>query len=152
MDEKIKYIDFEIEDFLNDEFFIQWVKNPGEETNHFWLKWIENNPDRRPILQKAREIIAMIDYKERYVLSDQVYMDLYENIVEKSHQTRPDGRYFQWSGWHKAAAILFLVFSTVYGIDVLNKRNKEESENQQVRSINFNCRMARAFTSMQLVA
>ena len=128
MDEKYKYIDFEIEDFLNDEFFIQWVKNPGEETNHFWLKWIENNPERRPILQKSKEIIAMIDYKERYVLSDQAYMDLYENIVEKSHQTRADGRHFQWSGWHKAAAILFLVFSTVYGIDVLNKRNQEEAD------------------------
>ncbi|SFU13957.1 protein of unknown function [Algoriphagus locisalis] len=132
MDEKYKYIDFEIEDFLNDEFFIQWVKNPGEETNHFWLKWIENNPERRPILQKSKEIIAMIDYKERYVLSDQAYMDLYEDIVEKSHQQRADGSHFQWSGWHKTAAILFLVFSTVYGIDVLNKRNQVESKNQHV--------------------
>ncbi|MFC5623957.1 FecR family protein [Algoriphagus winogradskyi] len=132
MDEKYKYIDFEIEDFLNDEFFIQWVKNPGEETNHFWLKWIENNPERRPVLQKAKEIIAMIDYKDRYVLSDQAYMDLYEDIVEKSHQKRADGSHFHWSGWHKTAAILFLVFSTVYGIDILNKRNKVESENQKV--------------------
>ncbi|WP_057935653.1 FecR family protein [Algoriphagus resistens] len=132
MDEKNKYIDFEIEDFLNDEFFIQWVKNPGEETNHFWLKWIENNPERRHVLQKAREIIVMVDYKERYVLSDHAYMDLYENIVEKSHQTRADGKHFQWSGWHKAAAILFLVFSTVYGIEILNKKDEAQSEVQGV--------------------
>ncbi len=132
MDEKIKYIDFEIEDFLNDEFFIQWVKNPGEETNHFWLKWIENHPARRPVLQKAREIIAMVDYKERFVLSDQAYMDLYEDIVEKSHQIRADGKKFLWSGWHKTAAILFLVFSTIYGIDFLNKGKSEEQEVQQV--------------------
>ncbi|UZD22857.1 FecR domain-containing protein [Algoriphagus halophytocola] len=128
MDEKLKYRDFELEDFLNDEFFIQWVKNPGEETNHFWLKWIENNPDKRPLVQQAKEIITMVDYKERYVLSDQAYMDLYEDIVEKSHQRKSDGKQFQWSGWHKTAAILLLVFSTVYGIDLLNKRNQPETE------------------------
>ena len=84
------------------------------------------------ILQKSREIIAMVDYKDRYVLSDQVYMDLYESIVEKSHQKRANGKHFQWSGWHKAAAILFLVFSTVYGIDVLNKKKQTDSEMNQV--------------------
>lgn len=128
MDTKMKYRDFEIIDFLNDEFFIQWVKNPGEETDHFWLKWIHTNPDRRHILQKAREIITMIDYDSRYSLSDQAYMDMYENIVEKSHQERQEGKHFQWSGWHKTAAILFLVFSTVAGINFLENKKSEESQ------------------------
>lgn len=124
----MKYVDFEVIDFLNDEFFIQWVKNPGEETNHFWLKWIQNNPDKKHIVQKAREIIGMIDYKSRYTLSDQAYMDLYEDIVEKSHQVRPAGRHFQWSGWHKTAAILFLVFSTVSGIKFISNKNSDQTK------------------------
>ena len=128
MDEKFKYRDFEIEDFLNDEFFILWVKNPDEETNHFWLKWIDNNPDKRPLVQKSREIIALVGYKEKYVLSDHAYMDLYEDIVEKSHQRKAGSTQFQWSGWHKTAAIILMVFTTVYSIDFLNKRNQPEIE------------------------
>lgn len=132
MDEKLKYRDFEIEDFLNDEFFIQWVNNPGEETDHFWLKWVERNPDRKSLVLRAKEIIEMVDYKQRYQLSDQAYMDLYEDIVEKSHQRKPGGRHFHWSGWHKTAAILLLVFSTVYGIDILRKKNQDGEEVQKV--------------------
>lgn len=128
MDEKMKYTDFEVVDFLNDEFFIQWVKNPGEETDHFWLKWIESNLERRQTIQKAREIVAMVDYKTRYELSDQTYMDLYESIVEKSHQRRADGKHFQWSGWHKVAAILFLAFSTVYSINFFGSEKEAPVE------------------------
>ncbi|WP_245588182.1 FecR family protein [Algoriphagus terrigena] len=135
MDEKMKYADFEVVDFLNDEFFIQWVKNPGEETDHFWLKWIENNPDRRVTVQKAREIIGLVQYKTRYELSDQAYMDLYENIVEKSHQTRPDGRHFQWSGWHKVAAILLMVFSAVYSIDFFGGQKDNPVESSPKRTL-----------------
>jgi hypothetical protein len=96
----MKYKDFDIEDFLNDEFFIQWVKHPGDETDHFWLKWIAKNPDKMLVIQKAREIILFVDYKNREELPDQVYMDLYENIVSKSRQVDSEGWKFCWKGWN----------------------------------------------------
>src|SRR5690606_29529978 len=97
-----------------------------EETNHFWIKWIENNPERRSIIQKAREIISLVDYKSRFALSDQAYMDMYENIVQKSHQ-QPKGKNFQWGNWHKTAAILFLVFSTIYGINFIGDKKDNQA-------------------------
>ncbi|WP_200978055.1 FecR family protein [Echinicola sp. 20G] len=111
----MKYDQFEVEDFLNDEFFIQWVKHPGDETDHFWLKWIGEHPEKLHLIQKAREIILFIDYKDKSVLSDKYYMDLYENIVEKSNITIPDHEVkFPWKNWHKVAAILIVVVSSVY--------------------------------------
>ncbi|MEB2775342.1 FecR family protein [Algoriphagus sp. D3-2-R+10] len=129
---KMRYRDFDIIDFLNDEFFIQWVKNPGEETNHFWMKWIENNPDRKHIVQKAREIIILVDYQTKYELSDQAYMDLYENIVEKSNREGSDRNFFHWGVWHKVAAILFLAFSTAYSINYFIGLDNKEVQTQQV--------------------
>ena len=123
--EKMKYVDFDIEDFVTDEFFIQWVKNPSEETNHFWLKWIAGNPEKKHTIQKAREIISLVDYEKRFELSDQAYMDLFEDIVEKSHQALPKKNIFQWRGWHKSAAILFLAFSSIYTLYFFNSVNEE---------------------------
>jgi len=128
---KMKYIDFDVEDFLTDEFFIQWVKNPSEETNHFWLKWIAGNPEKKHTIQKAREIISMVDYKKRYKLDDQAYMDLFEDIVEKSHQEQRQRRGFPWRGWHKSAAILIFALSSIYTMIYFTGTNEEIEPQEQ---------------------
>ncbi|MDN3670438.1 FecR domain-containing protein [Echinicola jeungdonensis] len=121
----MKYTEFDIEDFLNDEFFIQWVKHPGDETDHFWLKWMNENPEKRNVIQKAREVIMIVDYKSRNVLSDKAYMDLFENILEKSPEIATHERKFFWRGWHKVAAILIFVFSSVYCLQYFLVKNPE---------------------------
>src|SRR5690606_6681883 len=88
---------------------------------------------------KAREIISMVDYKKRYELTDQAYMDLFEDIVEKSHQQPPHKSTFLWRGWHKSAAILFLVFSSIYTIVFFSGVNDEKEEKQREANwITFN--------------
>ncbi len=32
-------------DFLRDEFFIKLVRDPDEDTRHYWQKWLEKNPE-----------------------------------------------------------------------------------------------------------
>ncbi|GGZ37331.1 anti-sigma factor [Echinicola pacifica] len=113
----MKYDEFDIEDFLNDEFFIQWVKHPGDETDHFWIKWVAEHPEKIQLIQKARQIILFVDYKDKSFLSDKAYTDLYENIVQKSEEPESGkGTRFHWSSWHKVAAILLVVFSSFYCI------------------------------------
>jgi|GEM_PF-1497215 len=122
---KMKYAEFDIEDFLNDEFFIRWVKHPGEETDHFWIKWINENPEKQKIVQQAREIITFVDYRNRNVLSDKAYMDLYETIVEKSPDIKTYERKFMWRGWHKVAAILAFAFSSAFCIQYFLNQNSQ---------------------------
>lgn len=78
----MKYEDFDIDDFLKDEFFIHWVKNRDEDTVHFWEKWIQQHPERKHIVFTAADIIKSIHYKEKISISDRLYLETFENILK----------------------------------------------------------------------
>ncbi|MDN3668926.1 FecR domain-containing protein [Echinicola jeungdonensis] len=104
----MKYKDFHIEDFLKDEFFITWVKQPDEETDHFWKRWLENHPEKRQDVLAASEIIQSIHYKDEMDLTDQLYTEMYENIVSKDSAEKVKTRSINWGFWKNMAAALLL--------------------------------------------
>ena len=78
----MKYKDFEIDDFLMDEFFIQWIKNPNDNNRHFWEKWLEQHPEKRPVVMEAVSIISAIHYKGKFAVNDSLYIETFENIIK----------------------------------------------------------------------
>jgi len=86
----MRYKDFELVDFLADEFFILWVKNPDKNTQHFWEKWLTEHPEKRDIVFKAISIIRSIGYGKGKKMSDSTYIDIFENIMnaDKDHSTK----------------------------------------------------------------
>jgi transmembrane sensor len=104
----MKYKDFDIEDFLRDEFFIKWVKNPNEETDHFWLKWIQFHPDKKSMVLTARAIIESIDYKERAELQDEDYTEIFEMIQSKSRFIDTSKKENNWLFFSKLIAVSFI--------------------------------------------
>ena len=107
--EKMKYKDFDIEDFIKDEFFIKWVKNPNEETDHFWLKWIQAHPEKKGIVLLARNIIESIDYLDKVDLSDEEYTEIYEEIQTQFKNHSHQNRFQYWLFFRKLVAVLFVV-------------------------------------------
>ncbi|RZS95102.1 FecR family protein [Cecembia calidifontis] len=77
----MKYEDFNIEDFLKDEFFIHWVTFGDENTVHFWEKWIQQHSEKREIVYLAADIIRSIGYKNKVELNDKLYLETFENIL-----------------------------------------------------------------------
>lgn len=57
------YEQFEVDDFLQDDFFIEWVLYQSEASNSFWTGWLECNPSRQQIVEKAYKIIRGISVK-----------------------------------------------------------------------------------------
>lgn len=86
----MRYKDFELVDFLADEFFILWVKNPDKNTQHFWEKWLTEHPEKRDIVYKAISIIRAVGYEEGENMSDSSYIDIFENVVnaDKDYQKK----------------------------------------------------------------
>lgn len=78
----MRYKDYDIDDFLLDEFFIQWIKDPNENNSHFWEKWLEQHPEKREVIMKAVTIISSIHYTEKSVVGDKIYIETFENIVK----------------------------------------------------------------------
>lgn len=123
----MKYKDFDIEDFLMDEFFIKWVKKPNEETNHFWLKWIQSNPEKKDALLVAKEIIESMDYHDRVNLLDEEYTEIYEGIQSRfKHQSKAGDKSNYWLLFRRLVAVLFIVscISLGYFVNVQIKENK----------------------------
>lgn len=111
-----KFEDYEIEEFLSDEFFVQWVKNPEDNTTHFWEKWLATNPKKRQMVTEAAEIIRAIHYRPQPSLSDESYVELFENIVKadsgsKAVDPRRTSKEEKWYSFFsvRRVAALFLV-------------------------------------------
>src|SRR3954468_6000565 len=63
------YSGFDTEDFLNDDFFIQWVINPGEENDLFWQSFVRAYPEKQEAVQKAASIIST--YRQQDVFDNE---------------------------------------------------------------------------------
>lgn len=82
-----KYTQYELEDFLTDEWFIKWVKKPTWESEIFWEKWLKKNPEKQPLINKARIIIESAHYDEPgYNLKS--YNRILENVLNNSYSFR----------------------------------------------------------------
>lgn len=80
----MRYIDYELEDFLMDEFFIQWVKFPDSNNCHFWEKWLQEYPQKRETVLQASLLIRGVHYTQREVFSDTMYVESFETIIRSS--------------------------------------------------------------------
>lgn len=80
----MRYKDYDLEDFLMDEFFIQWVKFPDSNNCHFWEKWIQEHPQKREMVMQAAEFIRGVHYSQEAKFSDTMYVETFENIIRST--------------------------------------------------------------------
>ncbi|MDO6439567.1 DUF4974 domain-containing protein [Cyclobacterium sp. 1_MG-2023] len=114
----MKYEDYNIDDFLMDDFFIHWVKNPNDNNRHFWEKWLEQHPEKRDIVMQANLIISSVHYKSKPLMNDRRYVEAFENILKADNnsglkKTKMEAEYqkpkFPWRGIAACILILFCV-------------------------------------------
>ncbi len=89
----MQYKSYKVEDFLFDEFFVKWVKNPGPETEHFWHSWIEHHPEQIKVINQARDIVLSIEPKHKFDPSSKTYEDVLENILKQPSRLSRIGYY-----------------------------------------------------------
>lgn len=115
-----KYEDYLLEDFLVDEFFIEWVKNPSANNKHFWEKWIAEHPQKREVIVIASDFIQRVSYLNSMELSDKRYVEIFENVVRKSPASNeivgsnPTGFKKWFFSFRQIAAIFFLGVAVWY--------------------------------------
>jgi len=73
------YTNFEIEDFLMDDNFIKWVKNPDGELNQFWDSWIIKHHEQKSKIDLAAATIKSFTYQTSN-LPETFYTALKQNI------------------------------------------------------------------------
>jgi transmembrane sensor len=60
---------FSAQDFIQDEFFQQWVYAPNEENDRYWKSFLTHYPEQRIIVEEAREFLRAMNF-DRTVQED----------------------------------------------------------------------------------
>lgn len=68
-------------DFVKDETFQKWVKNPDEKSNFYWESWMQNHEDRKHLVMEAREIFLSINFPAATASQDEID-DVFDKIIK----------------------------------------------------------------------
>lgn len=90
----MNYRDYELNDFVTDENFIQWVKNPTGSNSYFWNNWMKENPDKKDVIDEAFQIVLFFhakfeDSKEEDEAFDEVKSKLFKQIKSEHKNITP---------------------------------------------------------------
>lgn len=107
----INYRTHSVEDLATDEMFRRWVYDPTPEIASFWRLWIKENPDKEPVIYRAKELVLAVQEMYKDDLSDdQIGFEAEE--IARIAEARKDitiHRTLFWPALWKLAAILALV-------------------------------------------
>lgn len=78
----MKYINYGVADFIQDEYFLLWVLNPDAMTINFWENWLADHPDKREVVDKSKRLVLLMNVGDDK-LSDQDFDLMWRNIIEK---------------------------------------------------------------------
>lgn len=66
------YPNFSTDDLIRDEFFQRWIYFPDEDNTFFWQKFLEENPDKKEVVNEAREFLCLLDFDEGDVFESKI--------------------------------------------------------------------------------
>ena len=117
---KKKYND--INDFLEDSSFKNWVSQKNATDINFWEFWIENNSDKKDLVNKAKDLVLGISFNTNTVSKEKVAFewDKLQTII-KASETKPKRKVVSLKRLSVAATVLLLITSSFY---FLNKNTK----------------------------
>lgn len=73
------YSRFRVEDFVNDEYFRQWVLKPDDKNQKFWKEWLGRNPSKKNQVEQARKIVSQFEF-HTYRPTHEETAEVWENI------------------------------------------------------------------------
>jgi len=122
------YFDFTQVDFVEDEYFFDWVIRPSEKSQKFWEEFIKTYPVRHKDIENAKLIIkSMIPVEEDL---SEAEIDLLWNRIRISIKDR---RKKSWRLWYlmAAAGILFFLVS-IWLIQTQNHKSYKVVDYSQI--------------------
>ena len=122
----MKYENFDIEDFIADEFFVSWIRQDSKEANLFWQSWLAEHPDKIEKVQKAREIILNAQPK-RIEPSQKDYTEVLEGILSPNKRLFYEDTTKKGHGIFKYAASISILLALLGGLFYFNHIEKVEN-------------------------
>lgn len=117
------YQNYSTEQFVGDEEFNRWVKNPTPNDRIFWKNWLQCHPEKIQQVTLAKEIIVSINFTNQEP-SNEDYDEVLQNILKAGNSEKS-----QWERlasntsrrkWYSIAAAITLLISgyLIYDADL----------------------------------
>ncbi|WP_405606001.1 FecR family protein [Polaribacter sp. Asnod1-A03] len=107
-----------INDFLDDHSFENWVNQNNGTDIGFWDFWIANNPDKKELVNEAKDLVLGIPFDKKFVTKDKVSLEWkkLEAKIEAKKPT-PKRKIRTLKPFGIAASILLLISFGIYFIN-----------------------------------
>lgn len=95
----MNYENYKVEDFANDAYFIKWVKAPDAESKAFWENWQALHPDKKSIVEEARQLVIFLNFKVEKA-SREDFLEVKQNIkdqIRKESKRREERPVYSYS-------------------------------------------------------
>lgn len=100
-----KYERYTADDFLADDYFLQWVLQPGPGEDEFWKRYLDEHPGKRKDIEEARFICSVFQVRQKKLSLDETY-EIWNGVLRSSRQSKAS----RLIGLLKYAAIFLLLF------------------------------------------
>ncbi len=118
-----EYADFELEDFVADDYFCDWVLNPDAENEIFWNAWVASHPWKANTIDAARRLVLQIERSQSDEPYHQELQESWQAIKKKTLHKKKTVWNFKALGI-AATISLTLVMATIY---LINRRVESPS-------------------------
>ncbi|MEQ8238209.1 MAG: FecR domain-containing protein [Cyclobacteriaceae bacterium] len=102
----------DLSNLLKNEYFVQWVVNPTEESIHYWTKWLQSHRDQQSSVDLARQIIQSANYRIDHKMPEKLYDDVLVNLVNYNQKRKSQLYKLNTRNWETlrvAASIILLI-------------------------------------------
>jgi ferric-dicitrate binding protein FerR (iron transport regulator) len=94
------------QDFIDDQFFVDWVKNPNPESNKYWEEYISQHPSEKVYFDQAKYIMTNF-LKEKNSPKDEDVRNVWSNI--QARIKNPSRKIRDINAWLVAASIVLII-------------------------------------------
>jgi len=108
------YESYSAEQFLDDAFFIQWIKGESPAANDYWNEWINSNPPNLGEMKVAEKQLWAIILAKRIKAESADANEVWERIQNSLATKKPSKILEMPQRWWAAAAVLLLLASGSY--------------------------------------
>ena len=102
---------------LSNKDFKDWILDPSGDRHFYWTNWMKSNPDKIQAVNKAREMVQQLRFKEDFLSIHEVEA-LLGNIISDRLSDEGDRitefKRQRYTLWLKIAASFLIVLSFVY--------------------------------------
>ncbi|SNY95482.1 FecR family protein [Flagellimonas pacifica] len=81
------YHEYELEDFLADPEFRNWVLKPNPASHFFWKKWLAANPSKKTTVLAAKEIVLSLKFHSGDEVDQKEQGEILKSILGKRKMT-----------------------------------------------------------------